>query len=137
MPSVLLLTSTIPDRVLDDMQVRIMRARHYPTAGDAYCDALTKAALDDGRPAFWSLAPYHRTHFVAAACSANRDGLEWACSRIVQILEGRGPFAAGDARGFLDLLAPANMAGKQALDEARQRALAPSTVRETLSLEAL
>ena len=137
MPSVPLPTGTIPDYVLDDMHLRILRARLYPAAGDAYCDALTKTALDEGRPAFWSFAPYHRTHFVAAACTANRDGLDRACSRISQILERRGSVTAGDVRSFLDLLAPANVAGKQALDEARQRTLTPSAACKLLSLEML
>jgi hypothetical protein len=119
------------------MQVRIYRARYCPAAGDACCDALTKAALDEGRPAFWSFAPYHRTHFVAAACTAKRDGLDRACAQIAQILIRRGPAAAGSVTVFLGLLAPANTTGQRALDEARHRMDAPAAACSEISLEVL
>ena len=122
--------------ILDFMQVRILRARCFPSAGDALCDALTMAALGEGRPAFWSFAPYHRSHFVAAACAANRGGLEEACQSIVRSLERRGIEAADGIAAFLDLLAPANATGERALGHSRWLAQTGGNAR-SLSLEVL
>jgi hypothetical protein len=122
--------------VLDFMQVRILRARYFPAAGDALCDVLTKTALGEGRPAFWSFAPYHRSHFVAAACTANREGLEEACLMIVQILERRGIAVAGAVAAFLHLLTPANLVGERALSHSRRLARTCGNFR-SLSLEVL
>jgi len=111
--------------ILDDMHVRIIRAQFFPGAGDAYCDGLTKAALLQGRPAFWSLASPHRSHFITAACTANRDGLARACAEIEAITAGRGRPAAMEIVAFLDVLAPANAAARRLLAESHGRRVAP------------
>jgi len=121
--------------ILDDMHVRIVRERCFPGAGDTYCDALTRAALAEGRPAFWSLASPHRSHFVAAACTANRHGLEQACAEIEAIVTRRGRSAPAEIAAFLDRLAPANLAAWRLLGVLRRRAPALEAALPVPSLE--
>jgi len=121
--------------ILDYMHVRIVRERSFPGAGDTYCDALTRAALAEGRPAFWSLASSHRGHFVDAACTANRHGLEQACAEIEAIVTRRGRSAPPEIAAFLDRLAPANVAARQLLGVLRRRVLAVEAALPVPNLE--
>ena len=121
--------------ILDDMHVRIVREACFPGAGDAYCDALTRAALAEGRPAFWSLASPHRSHFVAAACTANRHGLEQACAEIEAVVTRRGRSAPAEIAAFLNRLAPANVAARRLLGVLRRRAPAAETALPAPGLE--
>ena len=122
--------------ILDFMRVRILRARYFPGAGDAHCDGLTRTALAQGRPAFWSLVSPHRSHFVAAACTANRDGLERACAEIEAALARRNRPAQADIAAFLDRLAPANATARRLLAQLRGAREKPSAAAEH-SLESL